>query len=148
MKAQHLQNFNACLTDYLREVHCICPKCGGSAIITADSKCAIPWRPFDVKFTCPTCPYRAEWPHPSWKSIFESYNPSDGKEPYFGFNLLAVEQVGGRPLAILSPAHGRDIEYFVSASHRPSPANTKWSMISRLPTWVKLARNRAKDGLK
>ncbi len=134
--------FNAALTDYLREVYCICPKCGSQAIIRAQSKYAIPWNPYDVCFTCLGCPNREKWPSSSWASDFSSFNPANGFEPYFGNQLALQTSVKGQVLAALNPVHAKDIAEYVAAENRPAPINSKWAMVNRLPTWVKLAKNR------
>ena len=137
-----LGKFNATLTDYLREVFCICPKCGSKAIIRAESKYAIPWRPYNVSFTCLGCPNREQWPSSSWVSDFLNLNPAHGFEPYFGYQLALQADIKGTALAVLSPSHAKDIAEFVAEKNRPAPANSKWAMVNRLPKWVKLARNR------
>jgi hypothetical protein len=144
MKPTHPHGFNASLTDYLREVYCVCPSCSSPAVIRANSQYAFQWVPTEVKFTCTHCPFRIDWPSPQWVSRFDAYNPSDAVEPYFGLSLLAVEQVAGHTLAVLSPSHADDLAHFVRSRHRPRPKNSKWAMVNRLPTWVKLSRNRAK----
>ena len=137
-----LGKFNATLTDYLREVFCVCPKCGSIAIIRAESKYAIPWCPYNVSFTCLSCPNREQWPSSSWASDFSDFNPAYGIEPYFGYQLALQANVKGGVLAVLNPSHARDIAEFVAEKNRLAPANSKWAMVNRLPKWVKLARNR------
>ena len=144
MRRAHPHGFNARLTNYFREVHCVCPSCSSPAVIRANSRYAMPWIPTEVKFSCSRCAFRIDWPSSRWVSRFDGYDPSDAVEPYFGFSLVAVEQVAGRSLGILSPSHADDLAYFIRARHRPRPENRKWAMVNRLPTWVKLARNRVK----
>jgi hypothetical protein len=134
--------YNATLNDYLREVHCVCPKCAGNAVITASSKYALPWQPFDVSLVCHTCLHREAWPSSNWQSDFINYNPANGIEPYFGYTLLLQISIKGQSFSVFSPAHAVDIAEYIEATDRPSPANSKWSMVNRLPKWVKLARNR------
>ncbi|KLN66440.1 MULTISPECIES: hypothetical protein [Vibrio] len=135
--------FNATLNDYFREVHCICPKCKGHAIITAESKYALPWRPSNVSLVCHGCAYRETWPIPSWKSDFVNYNPGSGIEPYFGYSLFFGVTIKGKTLGILSPKHANDISEYIAYALRPSPINSKWSMVNRLPKWVISAKNRS-----
>ncbi len=134
--------YNATLNDYLREVHCICPKCGGNAVITAESKYALPWQPFDVSLTCHGCPHREGWPSSNWNSDFVNYDPASGVEPYFGYTLSLQISIKGQSFGVFSPVHAQDIAQYITATDRPSPANSKWAMVNRLPKWVKLAKNR------
>ena len=136
------KKYIATLNDYLREVICVCPKCDGPARITADSKYALPWRPYDVKLVCLKCPHRESWPSQKWKSDFVHYNPSSGYEPYFGYQLYFQEPVGQNNLAIFSKKHFADLTEYIEAKHKPSPENRKWSMVNRLPKWIKLSKNR------
>jgi len=135
--------YNATLNDYLREVHCICPKCGNNAVITAESKFALPWRPYEVSLVCHSCPNRESWPSANWKSDFTNFNPALGIELYFGYRLAFQVSIKGQCLVVFSPVHAADIAEYVAATNRPSPANSKWSMVNRLPKWVKIAKNRA-----
>lgn len=134
--------FNAALTDYLREVVCKCPRCGGRAVIRADARYAIPWMPTDVSFVCASCVYRHGWPASNWTSDFPGFDPADGREPYFGYELWAVGQIGIRTLAILNEQHADDLAECVARTDRPRPKNSKWSAVNRLPKWVLLAKNR------
>ena len=133
---------NACLTDYLREIVCKCPNCASKALIRADSKYAMPWDPFDVSFVCPNCTFHHGWPAPSWKSDFHAFNLSNTIEPYFGYSLWASETVSQNVIGILNLQHANDLSLFISATDRPRPENSKWAMVSRLPRWMLLAKNR------
>jgi len=135
--------YNATLNDYLREIICVCPKCDGPAKITARSKYSLPWNPYEVKFIYLKCPQRESWPSQKWESDFVSYNPSDGYEPYFGYTLYLQENVGQNNLIAFSKKHAEDLAEYIEAEDRPSPENSKWAMVNRLPKWVKLAKNRA-----
>ena len=134
--------FNACLTDYLREVICKCPRCAQRAVIRASSRYALPWIPTDVSFTCTSCVLRHGWPIPTWESDFVHFNPSDEREPYFGYSLWAVGRIGKDNLAILNTEHAKDLAAFVGATDRPRPQNSKWSMVNRFPKWILLRKNR------
>ncbi|MBL8186752.1 MAG: hypothetical protein JNK38_02020 [Acidobacteria bacterium] len=134
--------FNACLTDYLREVFCQCPRCGKRARIQASARVAMPWLPTDVTFLCTHCVLRHGWPLPQWQSDFINFHPGEGREPYFGYPLWAIGNIGSNSLAILNTEHASDLIAYVSASDRPRPKNTKWAMVNRLPKWVLLRKNR------
>lgn len=140
-KTEH-HGFNACLTDYLRIVFCKCPRCGERSVIHAESRYAIPWQPTNVSFTCPSCTLRHGWPIPNWNSDFANFNPANGCEPYFGYTIWAVGQLGNNILAILNHQHADDVSAFVGLTDRPRPANSKWSMVNRLPKWMLLGKNR------
>jgi hypothetical protein len=136
------EKYNATLTDYLREVHCVCPSCGGHAYIRAEAKYAIPWKPTNVKFTCTNCARREDWPSGNWKSNFEAFDPSNEHEPYFGYKLYFPRIICGKNISILSLEHAKDIAEYIAAYDRPSPQNSKWAMVNRLPKQLKLAKNR------
>ena len=135
-------NYNAFLNDYLREVHCVCPKCGGKGVIYAESKYSMPWFPFNIRFICGNCSHRITIKHKLNFRRFTKYNPAWGFEPYFGYALRNQIKIKGHTLCLLSPEHAQHIAHYVAAKDRPSPQNTKWAMVNRLPKWVKLAKNR------
>jgi hypothetical protein len=134
--------YNAALTDYLREVICKCPRCGQRARIQATARCAIPWRPTNVTFICAHCVLHHGWPIAEWESDFENFNPSEGREPYFGYELWAIGNLGNKILAILNKEHANELASFIAASDRPRPENTKYAMVNRLPRWIILRKNR------
>ena len=144
MTTSEHHGFNACLTDYLRVVFCKCPRCANRAVIQAESRYAIPWHPINVRFTCPSCAFHHDWPAPTWESDFANFDPANSREPYFGYTIWAVGQIGGDVLAILNHQHADDLSAFVILENRPRPQNSKWSMVNRLPKWVLLGKNREK----
>ncbi len=134
--------YNATLTDYLREVHCVCPSCGGHAYINAEAKYAMPWKPTNVRLICTNCARREAWPSENFKSKFENFDPRNGCEPYFGYKFYFSRIICGENISIFSPEHARDIAEYIAAHDRPSPQNSKWAMVNRLPKKLKLAKNR------
>ena len=134
--------FNATLSDYLREVHCDCPKCGENSIILAKSKYSMPWVPYDVNLTWQSCTYRETSANNLSHEHFINFNYSAGVEPYFGYQLTHHLNIKGNPLSIFSPKHATDISEYIESENRPRPENTKWAMVNRLPKWLKLAKNR------
>ena len=142
MTATEFPRINACLTDYLREVCCKCPRCQGRAIIRADSKYSMPWNPIDVSFVCPNCTFHHGWPILSWTSQFDNFDLLTGIEPYFGYSLWAMETVSQNTIGVLNSQHADDLASFISATDRPRPENSKWAMVNRLPQWMLLAKNR------
>ncbi len=134
--------FNASLNNYLREVHCICPKCGGNSIISAGSEYSMPWVPFNVKFICLNCTYRSTGYESKDSMHFVNFNYAEGLEPYFGYQLRFHINIKGHPLFIFNLKHAEDIVEYVAVEDRPNPENSKWSMVNRLPKWVKLSKNR------
>ena len=135
-------DLNATLNDYLREIICVCPKCSAPARITAKSDVSIPWQPYDVKLLCLRCPHRETWPSQKWKSDFINYSPSDGYEPYFGYQLYFQQNVGRNTLIVFNKKHADDLVEYLETENRPSPSISKWAMVNRLPKWTKLEKNR------
>ena len=102
----------------------------------------MPWNPYDVVLTCKSCMYRKIWDESKDHMHFINFNYSEGIEPYFGYQLTNHINIKGNPLSIFSPKHALDIAEYIEAEDRPNPENAKWSMVNRLPKWVKLAKNR------
>lgn len=50
--------------------------------------------------------------------------------------------MGLNNLVVFSRKHAQDLIDYIGAEVRPSPENITWAMVNRLPTWMKLARNR------
>ena len=68
-----------------------------------------------------------------------------GCEPVFGLRLaLSGDVAAGKTVWAYNSAHLAEIKRFVSAQLREYGASTNSSFASRLPAWIKSARNRGK----
>ena len=150
-----LMLWNQTLNFYLTDVYCLCPRCSACAIARAPrSRYEMPWQPASARVTCTRCSFVASNDSPAAVHIFgvdvgagrlrSTASPSRHiTDPYFGLPLFLVTTCRSHTLFAINPTHVRDIRAFLSLALRPRPANTKWSMVNRLPHWLKLARNRS-----
>lgn len=65
-------------------------------------------------------------------------------DPFFGYPLLLQFLVGGEILWAYNEQHLTHLQDYISADIRERKIHGKWSMVTRLPTWMKLAKNRPK----
>ena len=115
----------------------ICPKCSKKASV-------IPSGEESVKCTCFACGYICE-KHSNDRSFYwYNENPTDG---YFGFDLWLKTNTLGNSLWAFNLKHLEFLESYISAKIRERSKDEKWgwhnsSLASRLPKWIKLAKNR------
>ena len=64
-------------------------------------------------------------------------------DPYFGLPLWLQADCCGSTLWAYNGAHLDILKTYLEATQRQRSVNGKWSMITRLPQWMKTAKNRA-----
>ena len=70
---------------------------------------------------------------------------TEGCEPVFGLRLALSDNVGvGKTVWAYNSGHLAELKRFVSAKLREYGATSNSSFASRLPAWIKSARNRGK----
>ena len=114
----------------------VCPKCQLKAFVTLYED--------EVRLSCPSCGYNLAKLDEGRKFYWNAENPTDG---YFGVNLWLQTDCVGESIWAFNRRHLEYLEDFVSAKHRQrNPNNDTWmnsSLASRLPKWLKSAKNRA-----
>ncbi len=87
--------------------------------------------------TCPSCG------HSSLVEVSaQRLHADDGHDPHFGLPLRLIETTRAGPLWVYNRAHLEELRRYVGAQQRERRVPVHRSMFSRLPTWIKLARNR------
>lgn len=99
----------------------------------------------DITWTC-ACGKRVKRKI-TWYPERSSAAPID---PFFGYPLLLQVTVAGQNLWAYNERHLTHLQTYIGAEIRERSIHGKWSMVARLPTWMKLAKNRPKvlGGLK
>jgi hypothetical protein len=126
------------LYHFIEEYLVVCPKCSGCARVV----------PLDVdlqnlfasrRVTCQSCSYSKDW---QGKSI----EIGSVQDSYFGLPLWLQIAIGDRILWFHNFRHLQFVEAFVRATLRERRTDLHGcrnaSVISRLPNWVKAAKNR------
>ncbi|MGP5210674.1 hypothetical protein ACTXJ5_07760 [Psychrobacter alimentarius] len=112
-----------------------CPKCRSKAVITLHND--------EARLSCPSCGYHQAKLAERRTFHWSAENPTDS---YFGANLLLQTDCSGKSLWAFNNRHLEYLEDFVSAKHRQrNPSSDTWmnsSLASRLPKWLKAAKNR------
>jgi hypothetical protein len=127
------------LDSFIDEYLVICPQCGACAcVVPIDAQQSSLFAPRRV--TCRTCGYTKDWRE-------QAIGFGDEHDSYFGLPLWLQISVGDKILWAYNLRHLHLIEAFVRASLRERHAddNTGWrnkSVVSRLPAWIKAAKNR------
>lgn len=114
----------ATLSGLATEVLVVCPSCGSCATVVSG------------RGVCPSCAWTAT---PSRKGV--AYGTAE--DPFLDLPLWLVTSVGGETLWAFNAAHLDLLESYVSASLRERvPERTHYTLVEKLPAWVKAAKNR------
>ncbi len=127
------------LYDFTDEYLVVCPQCSGCAIVRPIDPESISYRS-PRRVTCLTCSYTKDW-HGDTIAIGRAV------DAYFGLPLWLQIEVGDGIFWAHSDRHLQFIKSFVQATirERSEHSGQGWrnqSVISRLPEWIKLAKNR------
>jgi ribosomal protein S27E len=120
-----------------RPVLVSCPKCSGMASV-------IPFGESEVKCTCFSCGYAAKKSANGRAFYWYDETPTDG---YFGFELWLKTHCVGNSLWAFHREHLEFLEGYVGATLRERSRDevlgwSNSSFASRLPKWLKSAKNR------
>lgn len=91
-----------------------------------------------AKAQCESCQQTSEV-NLSWWMEEHTGKPLD---PYFGFPLWLQIYCAGNTLWAYNKDHLNTLKSYVAATQRVRGQGGKWSMLNRLPKWVKSAKNR------
>lgn len=112
-----------------------CPKCQSKAIVCLYDD--------EARLSCTSCGYHQAKLAEHRTFYWGAENPTDS---YFGANLWLQTDCAGKSLWAFNRRHLEYLEEFVSAKHRQrNPNSDTWmnsSLASRLPKWLKSAKNR------
>jgi hypothetical protein len=117
-----------------------CPNCGHKWLIAEVWRKRPTSRPKKTeKVCCPLCRKTSEL-QLEW---FKEAHTNQPVDPHFGFPLWLRSDCRGKVFWAYNRRHLNAIKSYVAAARRVrGSASGKWSMVARLPTWVKLAKNR------
>jgi DNA-directed RNA polymerase subunit RPC12/RpoP len=94
--------------------------------------------PHTASVTCPACQHTTTIALQWFPQAFTGA-PID---PTFGLPLWLQLPCCGHTLWAYNEEHLATLRAYVTATHRIPPPNNKWSMFTRLPRWIKAAKNR------
>jgi len=122
------------LEDFAREVWVVCPKCEGQGLVRRLDERA------KAVFSCSSCA--------ASRDLEARTHGAEGFDPYFGLPLWLRLPCAGELLWAYNPRHLSWLEEFVRAGlrERRRDEHLGWqnrALQSRLPKWIKLAKNRA-----
>ncbi|MDT0581815.1 hypothetical protein [Brumicola blandensis] len=115
----------------------VCPKCESKSSV-------VPHGEDKVRCTCFSCGYTSTKSSNGRTFYWYDENPTDG---YFGFNLWLRIDCNGNSLWAFNQTHLQFLESYVGATLRERVEDDElgWSnssLASRLPKWIKSAKNR------
>lgn len=130
------------LWDYLGDIAVRCPRCGGRARVAPNPSAEPAEHPEYTarRLTCLTCHHSDEQTPGLDLGI-----DKNGCDPYFGARLWFTTDCGEHVLWAYNEAHLELLETYVEASLRErgrTVAGEKTSLIERLPSWLKHAKDR------
>ena len=133
------RNTQETLDSFVDEYLVVCPQCAACArVVPIDVQQSSLFAPRRV--VCHTCGYTKDWQE-------QTIHLGDEYDSYFGLPLWLQTGVGDKIVWAYNLRHLNLIEAFVRASLRERRADPKtgWrnkSVASRLPNWIKAAKNR------
>jgi hypothetical protein len=137
--AERFRDPHATIYDFADEQLVACPQCGACArVLPVDAARA---GMFDLRrLTCARCGHLREW-----RAGPVGFGAA--RDSYFGLPLWLQTPVDEHTLWAYNLRHLDLIEGYVRAKHRerrasPETGHHNKSLISRLPQWLKLAKNR------
>jgi len=116
-----------------------CPKCGFKWLVSTRSR---RYRSARQKLTigaeCPACQTRLEMPVRSHKKPFSG----EAIDPVFGLPLWLQTPCCGHTIWAYNRRHLTQLQAYVAATLRERVPSGRWTMFTRLPQWIKSAKNR------
>lgn len=117
---------------------CQCPHCGYKWLtVEIKGNCPSEQRK-KSKVECAAC-HRSTLVDIEWSTGWQNNNPVD---PYFGYPLWLQISCCGKTLWAYNEAHLNVLKIYVGATLREGRGRHPWSMMTRLPQWIKSAKNR------
>ncbi len=115
----------------------VCPKCSGKGAV-------VPFSGEKLRASCANCGFSKNQRENSHGFYWYDENPTDG---YFGYNLWLQIDCGGNSLWAFNNRHLNFLVSYVNTKLRQRSNDIEWgwqnsSLISRLPKWIKSAKNR------
>ena len=124
--------------DLGEEILVVCPKCSGMAkvILSGDVSAKLNDRLFaHRRLVCTKCLHRDSW---SGRQV----SVGGAADWYFGLQLWLTEPCCGEVLWAYNSVHLEIIEGYVAAKLRERTNKGRNSFLSKLPKWLKSAKNR------
>lgn len=125
------------LSEFSDEFLVVCPRCASCArvaIDTAHGEVSQGWKT-PRKVVCPACSYNKLWES-------DSITTGDSVDWYFRLPLWLQAPCCGEVLWAHNEKHLRFLEDYVASTLRERHPNQNRSLASRLPSWMKEAKNR------
>lgn len=127
----------------------VCPRCGGQAVVVPRPGLSelkyyseLLYRP--RRLACTMCSASDEWEAPVVHNGLVGVALGGTSEPFFGQPLWLQTRCAGEVLWAYNGEHVTELTAYVGAHVRErGPTRPTRSMFARLPSWMKLARNRA-----
>ena len=91
-----------------------------------------------IDFNCSTCNQTHQY------DLEHTYGNNIGLDPYFGIELFYNKMIKGNLLWVINYDHCKKLISYIGSDLRDDSTREKWSMISNLPKWMILSKNRQK----
>lgn len=132
MSESRFKNDNKIIEDFYDKINVKCPSCQKNAFVFGGLKAEV------TRVSCTHCGYtKTKTPPFGYKIEDRAY------DPYFSLPLILQIDIEGETLWALNSDHLSYLEDFVKATQRlKSDEVANRSIISRLPRWIKSAKNR------
>ncbi len=130
------------IEDFIDEFLVECPRCSKLCKVLLESTIQAR-EEFSLRLfrrrraVCLNCGYSASWDGRTLKQYL------DGHDWYFGLSLWLRTPCCGEVLWAFNVRHLDFLEGYVSATNRQQVPNINKSLASRLPDWIKSAKNRS-----
>jgi hypothetical protein len=137
MKQKRFIDQEEYLSGFSDEFLVVCPRCSKCAKVTIDlnrQNASLGWRS-PRKVVCPNCSYYKVW-------TGDSISYGDNHDWYFRLPLWLQTPCCGNILWAYNEYHLNFLEDYVGSVLRERHPNKNKTLASRLPTWIKEAKNR------
>lgn len=116
-----------------------CPKCGQRITNTWYDQ---PKPHASILITCPHCGKKQEYPLKSLKYRITRLSARAGEDPYFGATLWLRLPFRDELFWAYNADHLNYLKRYIAALHRQRNERTGMTLVERLPTFIKSAKNR------
>lgn len=128
-------------TSFDIELRCLCPNC------TFEMKIDIPdvnKKKETIAVKCKNCGATENYPPKNIAQEWKYSNPGHPSDSYFGLPLWLVENFRDNNFWALNYEHLSYLKEYISAQLREKNNRLHWTMVEKLPDWMKSGKNRDK----
>lgn len=122
-------------------LRCFCPNCTFQLKIDITD---VKEKKETIAIKCTNCGATESYAPKNMVQEWQYSNPGEPSDSYFGLSLWLVEKFRGNLLWALNYQHLQYLKEYIAATLREKNNRTHWTMVEKLPDWMKSGKNRDK----